>query len=114
MKTSYFIGLAILFVVLTLISGICELDYAKSTGSITLLESLMKPDIPSYFNPIGAVVAYVTVAWGYVQTLWSMLWFDYSFFTGGWIWIRYIFFIPVSLGLVLTLVLSVFRGVGSN
>ena len=114
MKTSYFIGLSILFVVLTLISGICELDYAKSIGSITHLEALMKPDIPSYNNPIGAVAAYITVAWSYVQTLWSMLWFDYAFFDGGWIWIRYIFFIPISIGLVLTLVLSIFKGVGSN
>lgn len=114
MKSSYFIGLAIMFVVFTLISGICEADFAKGTESVTLLQQLVQPPMVDSSTFIGAIASYVNIGWDYVSILWKMFWFDYSFFTGGAEWFRYVFFIPISIGLVLTLVLSVLRGVGSN
>lgn len=102
-----------LFVAMQIISGICEMTYI-SAGSIGRLQALMQPDVPAFSNPIGAVVAYVTVAWDYIQNLWGIFWFDYPFFTGSWAILRYALFIPISVGVIVSVVLAAIRGVGSS
>ena len=54
---------------------------------------------------IGASTSYFTVAWDKIQVLWDMFWWDYAFFTGAWIFLRF-FFIAVSVGIILSLVWS--------
>ena len=102
-----------LFVILQVIAGICEMQYI-GVGEITKLQSLMSPDFPDYNVPIiGAVASFVTVAWDYIQVLWDMFWFDYPFFAGAWMIVRFIFFIPVSIGMIVSLVLATVRGVSA-
>lgn len=113
MKTSWLIGIITLYILLQIASGIGELTYPGSAETNRLV-ALMNPDIPVSTNPIGAVVAYITAGWHYIQNLWGCFWFDYSFFQGGWLMAKYAIFWPVSIGVVVSIVFAVFRGVPSN
>lgn len=110
MKTSWLIGLVMLFVILTVITGVMEMSYLGGAEA-SRLQRLMQPDVPAYTNPLGAITAYVTATWDYIQNLWGIFWFDYPFFQGSWAILRYIF-MAVSIGVIVSLV-AVIRGVGS-
>ena len=112
MKTSWFIGIIMLFGIFTVISGIIEMN-TMGSDDISILQSLMQPQIPEFTNPLGAVFAVVNVAWDYLQVLWDVLWFDYAFFQGQWLYVKYLVFWPISVALVISLVF-VLRGVGSD
>jgi hypothetical protein len=113
MKTSWFIGMVMLFMVLSVIANICEMNYLGA-GEVSTMQKLMQPDIPAYSNPVGAVVAYITVAWDYIKELWAIFWFDYPFFTGSMQLVRMAIFMPVSIGIIISIVLAAIRGVGSS
>jgi uncharacterized membrane protein YvlD (DUF360 family) len=98
------IGLAIAFVLLTIISGVAEGTYMSSEDA-TLFWTLLHPQIQEVTNPITAVSAVFNLAGDYIRTLIKMLIFDYSFLQGGYVIFRYLF-CCVSLGLIVTLVLS--------
>lgn len=88
------IGLATAFVLMTIISNILEGIWGTE---VTRLQLLINPS----FWPPGAV-------WAYIENLWGLLWFDYSFFYGSWTIFRYAIFIPISVGLVAALAVEVF------
>lgn len=108
-KASWTIGLVMAFVVLTLISGICEVTYMGSDET-NRIQMLLQPTIPAHSSFISGLVAYVTAGWDYIINLWGMFWFDYAFFTGGYAIFRYIFFLPISIGLILSIILSALPG----
>ena len=113
MSTKWLIGFIMLFVICTISSLLIEAQQFGDSQT-SHLYILLSPDIPSFWNPIGAAIAYVTVAWNYLQALWDMFWFDYSFFEGSWQLVRFIVFVPISVGLVVSLILAAIRGVSSG
>lgn len=114
MRTGWIIGLVSAFVIFTIIACICEMNYIDE-GDMSKLQQLLQPDFPDYKVPIlGQIAGFVTVAWDYIRILWGMFWWDYPFFTGGWALVRYMMFIPLSIGMVVSLVLATFRGVSSG
>lgn len=112
MKTSWFIGLFMLFGVLTLINGIIEMS-TLSEGEVGVLQALMSPPTVNFSNPIGAITGIMSIAWDYLSNLWDIFWFNYAQFQGQYLLIKYIFFIPISLGMIVSLVMML-RGVGSG
>lgn len=98
----WLIGIGVAFVLLTLISNVLEGIYL---GGVTGTKLQIMISLP--FPP--------TLSW--LQNLWAMLWFDYSFFHGGWSIIKYVFFWPVSFGLVVSygaqLLMAIFEGIRS-
>lgn len=114
MKPGWIIGFVMAFVIMSVIASICEMN-TISAGDMTKLQQLLQPDFPDYKIPIiGQVAGFISVAWDYIKILWSMFWFDYPFFEGAWALARYILFIPISIGMVVTLVLATIRGVSSG
>lgn len=98
------------------IAGVCEMSYLGEE-EVGVLQKLMQPEIPDVKIPIiGQVVAFFAVTWHYLSTLWSpqVFFWDYPFFTGTWALVRYIFFIPLSIGLIVSLVLAAVRGVSGS
>jgi len=95
----WLIGILTAFVLLTLLNGILEGVYLGE-GTVTRLQTLMS--LPT------------SLAW--FSNLWGVLWFDYSFFHGGWIILKYALFWPISLGLLISygalLVQSIIGGLG--
>lgn len=92
-KPGWIIGVIMLFIVLQVIAGICEMAAPLSASAVSRLDVLLNPSW--------------TDITGIVGNLWGMFVFDYPFFAGTWQLARYIFFIPVSIGVGLILVLTV-------
>jgi hypothetical protein len=103
MRTSWIIGVVILFIMLSLVCGLVENVYmgsSESTSPDARIQMLLSPN----FSSISFI--------DYVLNLWAMLWFDYAMFTGGYSIVRYLF-MAVSAGMILSFFLAI-RGVGSS
>ena len=93
LKPGWIIGLAMAFVLLSIISGICELTAPLSASVVSRVDILMNPSL--------------TNITGWLGNLWSMMWFDYPFLTGSYSLVRYIFFMPISIGIVAILAITI-------
>ena len=113
MSAKWLIGFFMLYVICAIVSLMMEAQQLGASEASTLY-IILTPDIPAYSNPIGAIFAYISVAPAYLDALWSIFWWDYSFFEGSWQLVRYILFLPLSGGLVVSLVLAFVRGVSSG
>lgn len=87
----WLVGLMTIFIVFQVLCGLVEKTYGVETTRLILL---MKPSLS------------VT----YLQTFWDMLWFNYSFFHGGWEILKYVLFWPISIGLVISFVATIVMG----
>lgn len=85
LKPGWIIGIVMAFVLLTIISGVCELVAPLSATAVSRIEVLMNPSFADMMSWLG--------------NLWSMFWFDYPFLSGSYVLVRYIFFLPVSVGM---------------
>ena len=95
MKVGWIVGIAMAFILLSVVASICELAAPLSASTISRLDVLMNPS--------------VTNITGWLGNLWGMLWFDYPFLTGAWAIARYIFFIPISIGMSVMLAIELAR-----
>jgi hypothetical protein len=84
----WLIGIAAIFALFSLICGVLEGSYLGPNEVGRLAALMTWPGIMGIPTWIG--------------NLWSMLWFDYACFHGGWLIIKYVFFWPVSIGLVVS------------
>jgi hypothetical protein len=115
LKTSWLIGVLALFIVMSLISGILELQYLSGTADQEgIFERLFAPPVVTSGNVIGIVWSGITTTWDSLTAFWDLLWFNYTFFTGAYGIVRWIVFFPISIALILTLSLAAIRGVGSE
>jgi len=88
----WIIGLSSAFVLMTILSMILEGAFGMESNKLLIL---MSPKI----WPLAEVKLYL-------DTLWSVLWFDYSFFYGSWNIIRFGIFIPITVGLIVALIVD--------
>lgn len=95
LKPGWIIGIVMAFVLLSVVASICELAAPLSATAISRIDVLMNPS--------------VTNITGWLGNLWSMLWFDYPFLTGTWSLTRYIFFMPISVGMSVILAIEIAR-----
>lgn len=87
MKPGWIIGILMLYVGLQIIMGICEMSYAN--------------EIPGVFNAFLAGGSWSASGINdMLNGLWSAFLFDYPFFVGTWVLLRYIF-LSVSAGVVI-------------
>jgi hypothetical protein len=110
MSPKWIIGILMAMIVMQLICGVCEMSYGFG-DTPSRIQTFLSPPVPSYSNPAQAVFAYITVGWEWLSNLFWMFWWDYSFFSGSWQMVRYIFFLPISVGVVVMIVLVAMRGV---
>jgi len=112
MKTGWLIGIIAAFVIISFIAGVCENAWYGSEV-VTKLDVLMRPFMASgILEGIKAAVGTIFSV-EFWDTLWDVLWWNYPFGGTFWMLTRYIIFIPLSLGFIFTLALSVVRGVSS-
>ena len=93
LKPGWIIGLVMAFVLLSIIAGVCELTAPLGATAVSRINTLMNP---SFTNITG-----------WLGNLWSMFWFDYPFFEDTWQLARYIFFLPVSVGLSVIVAITI-------
>lgn len=111
MRTTWVVGICMLFFIGTGISLTLEKQYA-GTGLVDTFFALMKPDFASFTNPLTAIGGFFILVWDWIQALWSVFWWDYSFFTGTWAILKYLGWC-VSIGIIVSIVMAI-RGVGSS
>ena len=103
MSTKWIVGLILLFVLGSLIAGVCEMQYlgghySSADDPIAVLEQLF--------------------SWsGWINALPDLLWWNYAMFEGNLAIMRYILLIPISLGTlygIFTLLISVVGSLASS
>ncbi len=114
MSAKWIIGLVILYVGMLLLEGMVEMSSPLGASEITRLTKIMAPFTPGYTDVGGSGFSWFSFDFSYIENLWQIFWFDFPYFKGGWIYVRYIFFIPISIGVIVTLVIAVVRGVGGR
>jgi hypothetical protein len=113
MKTGWIVGLITAWIVLFIFQLVC--DQAWFEGStLSTLNSLMHPQFPSTSIPvIGAVVGAITVIWGWIQALFTIIFLKFDFWSGTYMILWYIFGLAPGIGVIVAIVLSVFGGANS-
>ena len=92
-KAGWIIGIVMAFVLMTIVASICELTAPLSATAVSRIDVLMNPGL--------------TNVTGWLGNLWGMLWFDYPFFSGTWLLAKYIFFMPISVGISVVLAVTI-------
>ena len=111
MRISWLSGFGLLFFFGMIISLTIEGQYFGATEA-NVFYRLMNPDFGSFTNPLTAIGGFFILVWTFVQALWAILWWDYSFLTGTWEILRYAGW-AVSIAMVVSIVLAV-RGTSSS
>lgn len=106
MRMGLVIGLMTLFIGLSLINGIMEMEYLSGGGIESVFYRLTHYD----WNSIADIIVNVGQ---FFNAFVDVITFDYAMFTGAWDIVRYVLFLPLSIGFVVAIVLAL-RGVGSS
>jgi hypothetical protein len=114
MKTGWIIGIVTAWVLLAIFGLIC--DQAWFDGStLGTLTTLMHPHFPASNIPIvGLVVGAITVLWDWIQALFVIIFLKFDFFSGPYMLIWYILCLPAGIGVIVSIVITVMRGVPSQ
>lgn len=115
MKAGWIIGIVMAFVLLQVVMGIAELSTASlEEGDVSKLQTLTELGAPTQAGFVGFVVGAVSMVFSaeFYDILWEMFMWQYpSIFIGAYELLRYAFFLPVSVGVVVSLLLAAVRGV---
>jgi hypothetical protein len=114
MKTGWIVGLATAWIIMFIFSLVCDQVWFNGS-TLDTLNSLIHPSFPLSSIPVvGVVVGAVAVVWGFVQALFTVILLKFDFWSGSYMILWYIFCLPAGIGVIVALVLSVFRGVSSD
>ena len=113
MSIKWIIGLMTAFIILSLLSGIIEMQYLGTSDAGILNSIITAPEVVSFNNPLTAVYTFASFAWNMTKALWAAFWWDYAFFQGYWVIFKYAIFWPISVGIIVAIVLAI-RGVSSG
>jgi hypothetical protein len=105
MKTSWFIGLVMAFVLLTIVFGVAEQQYLGSAG-LSRLETLFFANIGEATDFGGWVSLFISASWGWITNFWHMFWWNYAGLDGEWTIVKWVLLYPISLGIIASLVFA--------
>jgi len=111
MKTSWLIGMVMLYVMLTVVSGISEGTYFGGTGIATVWSAMHSFQTIEVTNVFTAIVDIIVNIKDLFIGLFEILTWKFSFFTGVWLIFRWLF-TAISVGIVVSLLLAL-RGTSS-
>jgi hypothetical protein len=113
-KTGWITGLVTAWVILFIFGIIC--DQAWFNGStLNTLNTLIHPQFPASNIPIiGLVIGAITVLWDWIQALFTVVLLRFDFWNGTYMILWYIFCLPVAIGVIVSMVITVMRGVPSG
>ena len=112
MRTAWVIGMAMLYVVLSIISGIDEGTFFGGTGVGTIWSGFSTIQTVDFTNPLTVVIGLIVALKDLMVGLFEILTWKFSFFAGGAIIFRYILG-SISLGVMVSLILAL-RGTSSG
>jgi hypothetical protein len=110
MKTGWIVGIVTAWIVLFIFGLVCDQVWFEGS-TLSTLNSLMHPQFPSTSIPVvGVVIGAITVLWGWIQALFTIIFLKFDFWSGQYMLLWYIFCVPVGIGIIVSVVLSVFGG----
>lgn len=112
MAVKWLVGMGMIYVVLTVVSGISEGTYFGGTGVATIWSAMTGFQAIDVTNPLTAVGGILIQVWQIMVGIFEMLTWKFSFFVGVWAIFRYIL-CAISLGIIISLILAL-RGVSSG
>lgn len=105
MKTSWWIGFIMAFVLLSVIFGVAEMQYLGGSGT-SRLETLFFADFGQAEDFAGWVSLFVSGSITWIKNLWDMFWWNYAGLDGQWSIVKWVLLYPVSLGLIISIILA--------
>jgi len=112
MRTAWIVGFAMLYVILTVISGIDEGTYFGGTGVDTIWSGFTTFQVVDFTNPLTAVFGVLVALKDLLIGMFEILTWKFSFFAGPFIIFRFILG-AISLGVMVSLLLAL-RGTSSG
>jgi len=120
MSIKWSISILMMFLGLTLISGICEMAYVTEQDTAVLYK-LTHPSLSGGVGSgiwgigpaIGAVTAGFTMAKSYLEALLAVVIFDYAMFQGSFFIVR-LFFICIGAGFAIATAAALIRGTSAQ
>lgn len=114
MKTSWLIGMATLFMIGALLSGIMEMVYLGAGGAQqSVLARMFQIPILENANVLTVGFAVLMMPVNFVVGLFNMLTWNYAFFQGSWSIVKWAVCMPISIGLIASIVFII-RGTPST
>ena len=109
MHPKWVIGLGIIFV----ISVITCMTLETQSGEVSIISNAMSSwQGLEFSNPVQAGWSILMGIGTFLGTVWKIMTWDYAFFTGYWVWFRFLF-MAISLGVLFSILLAV-RGTSSG
>lgn len=112
MRTAWIIGMAMLYVILSVVSGIDEGTWFGGTGVETLWSGFTTLQVVDFTNPITVVGGVLVALKDLMVGLFEILTWKFSFFVGPFMIFRFILS-SISLGIMVSLLLAL-RGTSSG
>ena len=112
MRTAWVIGLAMAYVILTIISGIDEGTYFGGTGVSTIWSGFTVLKVVDFTNPLTAVFGVLVALKDLLVGMFEIMTWKFSFFTGPFIIFRFLLG-SISLGVMVSMILAL-RGTSSG
>ena len=112
MRTAWIVGFAMLYVILTVISGIDEGTYFGGTGVETIWSGFNTLKVVDFTNPLTAITGVLVALKDLCVGLFEILTWKFSFFVGPYTIFRFILG-SISLGVMVGIILAI-RGTASG
>jgi len=111
MRTTWTVGFALMYLAGQFISYTLEQQYL-GTDTTSIFYQILQPQFLEGGSILENIWGVFKITFVWIQALWSMFWWEYSFLTGTWAVLRYIGW-SLSIGMAVAIAMAI-RGVGSN
>jgi hypothetical protein len=97
-------GLLFLYIIVVLLTGVMTETY-YGANETTVIDYLVRPETPTYNNPVGGISATFATSAGFMQALFKALLLESPIFAGEYVIIR-IIILCVAAGVIIYWVIS--------
>lgn len=112
MSTKWLVGIITIYVIGCIVCGVIEYTYFTQGATDNLFGLINNIRGISFTNPLTALTDILLDIWYTAKIIFSIILWDYSFFSGGYEIVKYIVFWPLSIGFFVSFILAV-RGTSS-
>lgn len=109
MHPKWLIGLGMIFVISTVLCLVLE----SQASDVTVISGVLdKFQAMEFNNPVSVGWAVITGLGAILKAIFDVLTWNYSFFIGYWVWVRFLM-MTISFGIIISLLLAI-RGTSSS
>jgi len=110
MKAGWIVGIVTAWVILFIFSLVCDQAWFEGATLRTLQQLTQFNIVGSSIPLIGPIIGTIAAIAGFLQALGLIIFLKFDFWSGNYMILWYIFCLPVGIGIVVSIVLSVVGG----